>query len=210
MRVIVLLIVDLLTSVVLFTIHLLPLLLVQVAAIRLAIRMNLLVDLRLPVLRAPRLVGIHLSAADAVGDTLLLVRLPLSNRARTRLVCLAVVLLVVDLLARAILLAVHLLPFLRSQRSTVRLPIRVHLLVDIRLSVLQVLRLTRRKLARADAIRDPLLLYIAPCTYRRHRHRLRTTMVHRSKLPAIRAHRLLVRHLVLRRLEVPLVERRLL
>jgi hypothetical protein len=78
-RLIVLLIVNLLARTVLFVVHLHPLLLVQVSAVRLTIRMNLLIDLRLPVLRARGLMGIHLAAAYPVGDPLLLVLLPLSD-----------------------------------------------------------------------------------------------------------------------------------
>jgi len=54
-----------------------------------------------------------------------------------------VVLLIVDLLALVVLLMIHLLALLLGQVAAVGLALLMHLLVDLRLVVLQVLRLTR-------------------------------------------------------------------
>jgi hypothetical protein len=47
-----------------------------------------------------------------------------------------IVILPLDLSARPVLLAVHLLPFPRRQCTAIRLPIRSNLLVDVRLTIL--------------------------------------------------------------------------
>ena len=74
---VVLLVVDLLAGRILLLVDLLLLLVGELAAVRHAIVMHLLIDLGLGALRAGGLTRGHLSAAQAVGDALVLIRFAL-------------------------------------------------------------------------------------------------------------------------------------
>ena len=72
---VVFLVVDLTAGSILLAVDLLTLLAGQLAAVRHAIVMYLLVDVRLRTIRASRFAGGHLAAAQAIGNALVLVRL---------------------------------------------------------------------------------------------------------------------------------------
>ena len=67
---------------------------------------------------------------------------------------------VVDLVARAILFVVNLLVLLRSELSAVGCAIGRYLVIDVRLTILDVRGLAGRHRTVADALRDPLLLIV--------------------------------------------------
>ena len=78
---VVVLVANLLTRTILFAIHLLVLLLVQMTAVGLPVGMHLLIDLLLPILGPGSFIGVHLTTMDSVGDALLLIVLPLTHHA---------------------------------------------------------------------------------------------------------------------------------
>src|SRR6266851_6564284 len=201
---------NLLAGTILFAIHLLVLLLGQLTAIGLTICMHLLVDALLLVLSADGLAGAHLSRANAVGDALLLVALPLAHLAVAWLVGRGVVLVVVDRPADVVLPLVDLLLLLRGELAAVGRAVRRNLMVDAGVATLEVLGFAGGQLTRGDAIGDAPQLIGATIVHRGHRHRLRTAMVHRGELSAILTHRLLVAHLIHRRLHMLLTQRGLL
>jgi hypothetical protein len=69
-----------------------------------------------------------------------------------------IVLVAIDLARLAILLAIDLGFFLRSQLATVGLTVGMHFLIDLRLIVFQVGRFAGGQLAALDALRDAVLL----------------------------------------------------
>ena len=73
-----------------------------------------------------------------------------------------VVLVAIDVAAHLILLMIHLGAFLTSQVSTVGRAVVVHFLMNRRFFAFQVARLTRRQLARANALADTRLLIAFP------------------------------------------------
>src|SRR5271167_33662 len=88
----------------------------------------------------------------------------------------AVVLIAVDLARLAILLAVDLLLFLRSQFAAVGLPVVVHFLVDLGLVIFQMCGLTRGQLTTLDALRDAVLLVLLALAH----FTLRVGILHRG------------------------------
>ena len=70
-----------------------------------------------------------------------------------------IVLVAIDLARLAILLAIDLGFFLRSQLAAVGLAVGTHFLIDLRLIVLQVCRFAGGQLAALDALCDAVLLF---------------------------------------------------
>jgi hypothetical protein len=110
------------------------LLLGQRAAIGGALIVNLLSDLGLVLVGPGCFTGSHLTTAQPLGSTLLLVGFPVVDL--VRLHGIPVVLFVVDLTAGGILLIVDLFTLLPRELATVRLPVVVHLLVYVGLRTL--------------------------------------------------------------------------
>ena len=71
-----------------------------------------------------------------------------------------IVLVAIDLARLAILLAIDLGFFLRSQLAPVGLTVGMHFLIDLRLIVFQVGRFAGGQLAALDALRDAVLLVL--------------------------------------------------
>ena len=82
----------------------------------------------------------------------------------------------IDPCTLAILLAIDLPVFLRRQLSTVSLAIRLHFMMNPRLLLFQVRRLTRRERTVLHALADPLLLIaLALVHFVIRQHRARAT-----------------------------------
>src|SRR5580704_456406 len=154
--VVVLLVVDLFAVFVFFLVGLLLLLLGQGAAVGGALIVNLLGHRGLVLVGLGSFAGSHLAAAQAFGGALLLVGFPVVDFVRLHSV--PVVVVVVDLAAGGILLAVDLLTLRTGELATVRLAIVVHLLVDVGLRLLSAGRLAGSHLAAAQAVGDALVL----------------------------------------------------
>src|SRR5690348_8404641 len=96
-----------------------------------------------------------------------------------------VVLVLVDGPADVVLPLVHLTSLLRGQAATVRGAVGRNLVMDARLTTLQVARLARGQLAGADSLSDPLLLVVRTLAGPRKRRVLRMPAVHRNQIAAV-------------------------
>src|SRR5579863_6349022 len=202
---VVLLVVDLLAGAVLALVDVFLFLRRQLATIGTAVGGDVAVDILLVVLRLRSFRWRHLSALDAVGDALLLQIAAGTDFIVAIVLCGAVVLVVVDGSAQVILLAVHLLTLLRSERTSVRGAIVVNLAVQMRLPVFQVLGFTGCELSGRDAIGDAALLIEASAVHRVHGGSAGLSMIRGCPLIAILAGSLLVGELIGSRFEVLLV-----
>src|ERR1700692_2058118 len=113
-----------------------------------------------------------------------------------------VVLVVVDLAAGAVLLPVDVCFFRRREPSSICAAVRRLLMVDILFVVFGFCGLRRRHLPAADAVGDALLLIVAACIHRTHRHRARPSVVHGRKLIVVLPGGVFMGKLIGRRLEV--------
>ena len=147
---------DLFAVFVLFVIDLFLFLAAQCAAVGSTLVMDLLVYFRLIAISACGFARGHLAAAQSIRGALLLIRLAVVNFVRLHGV--AVMFFVGDLLAGAVLFAVHLLPLLIRQLATIGCPVVVHLLIDVRLRAIRARRFTRGHLAAAQSVGDALIL----------------------------------------------------
>src|SRR5208283_98436 len=154
--------VDLAAGRVLPLVDVLPLLRRQLASVACAVGGNRAVDILLALLHVRRLVCIHGSIANAVGNALLLVIAPGAHFGVAVLRRLPVVLVVVNRLAQVVLLLVHLLPLLLCQGSAVGLTVGPHFAVDVGFAAFQVLGFACRQLPARYAVRNaPLLVVVA-------------------------------------------------
>ena len=104
-----------------------------------------------------------------------------------RVIGLGVVLVVVNLLARIVLLMIDLGALLLRELAAVGRAIIVHFVVDVRLSGFEVAGLTGSQLPRAHALRDARLLVRFARVDPAHCRRCRLTVILGREIPAVRA-----------------------
>ena len=154
--VVVLLVVDLLAVVILLLVYLLVLLVGESAIVGRAFVVHLLVYARLVGVSAGGFAGGFLTGAETLCGALLLVGFAVVNFVGPHGV--GVVVVVVDLAASCVLLAVDLSALLVGEGATVGLAIAVDLVVDVGLGVVGAGGFARGHLAGAKAVGDALIL----------------------------------------------------
>src|SRR5271163_2076110 len=129
----------------------------QLAAVRLPISRDLLINPLLPVFEARGLAGFQTAAANSLCNPVLL-KLAARPHFIVAVMChVGIVLIAIDFIAEMVLLAIHLLPLLLRQRSPIGCPVIVDLPVQVGFLTFERLRLAGRQCSRLYAIRDAIL-----------------------------------------------------
>src|SRR5882757_1692057 len=116
-----------------------------------------------------------------------------------------IVLVAVDVAAYLMLLMIHLSAFTLRQMPTIRGAVVTHFLVDVRFLVLEVARLARRQLARADALSDTSLLVALTFVHAAVRCVRRASMIFGREVCVVQSRAMFVRGLQRSALNVLLV-----
>ncbi len=163
---IVLLAIDLTAGPVLFAVDLLMFLTGEFPAIGGAVCADLLIDALFTVLGACHFSSRHLTALDAVGDSVLLIFAALSHFGLAVVRGGRIVLVLVNGLADVVLLTIDLLTFLGGEFSAVRGAVCVYFAIDVCFAGFEVLGFACRKLPGLYAVADALLLVGAAVIHR--------------------------------------------
>ena len=199
---VVLFLVDLVAGVVLFAIDVLLLRRRQSAAVRSPVCVRLAIDVLLTIFRSGSFAGRHLTALDALRDSLLLFGAAIAHLVVAVLCVGAVVFVGSDGMVEIVLLPVYLLPLLRRKRAAVGCPVGMNLAIHVGLTMFKILRFTSRETSGGDPVGNSPLLIEAASIDRIHGGGRGPAVIQRSKLGAVLGRDALMVELIGGRLEM--------